>query len=196
MDNDATPDDDAMALFEESVMAIIVKHAAAATSRCSEVDAPWCDCNLLLVPHRASAHAAAAEGQGERWWIVEMSLSRCDKAFRTEKEAKEFQISLDGMVALDKPPIQVAALAAPVAQPHPQLCEGCGGLWRHNKGCPAAPASAERCGECGHKIALNRFGYCTANMAAPHLYKPCGHRCRESAGEVDKAIDKDSIEEA
>lgn len=36
------------------------------------------------------------------WWIVEMSLSQCDKAFKTEQAAKEYQQKTPS--TLPKPP--------------------------------------------------------------------------------------------
>lgn len=54
-----------------------------------------------------------------------------------------------------------AGLDDPRCRPSPRICR---------RGADGSPG-------CGHPDNRNRFGYCTRNIAAAHLYKPCGHRC-------------------
>lgn len=61
-----------------------------------------------------SAGTPGAGTQPPEWWIVQMSLSHCDKAFPTREAALKFQAESGS--AIDAPPIRVqAALATPSA---------------------------------------------------------------------------------
>lgn len=52
----------------------------------------------------ARASLPASNGSAD-YWIVEMAMSECDKAFRSEKSALEYQAITSH--ALNKPPIAV-----------------------------------------------------------------------------------------